>query len=214
MLGIMFMQAESHPLPALVVALLPPMLVCLMLLAWAARLKRLGRFAGEPGTLHAWAARLRSIRAREMALDISALGSSTLVTLLAPVLMLGFWQGGYRGAALVIGGSTALASALGSALKRLTGRVRPGAATTAYFGSSFPSSHTLMGSTLYGSAAAQFLLHEGLTPCTALAALGALLIALLIGCTRVLLRVHYLSDVIAGWLLAAALITSGVLLSA
>lgn len=208
------MQAEPHLLVTLALALLPPALVWLLLLAWAARLKRLGRFAGEPGRLHAWAARLRSIRAREMALDVSALGSSTLVTLLAPFLMLSFWQAGHPDAALIVGSSTALAGALGTALKRLTGRVRPGAASSAHFGSSFPSSHTLMGTTLYGSAAAQLLLHEGFTPYTTLAALGAFLIALSIGCTRVLLRVHYLSDVIAGWLLAAALTTSGLLLSA
>ena len=65
-----------------------------------------------------------------------------------------------------------------------------------------------MGSSLYGGAA---LLHAAGTPDSPLAlpaVVTAFALSLLIGASRVLLRIHYLSDVVAGWLLAAALIAS------
>ena len=186
---------------------LPPLAVLLVLL-WAAHLRQRGRFEGGVGRLHGLGRHFESARSSELARDLSALGSSTLVTLLGALLCGAFVLAGDVRAAVLLASLGLLAGGLGTLLKRRTARLRPGAAGSLHFGSSFPSSHTLMGSSLYGGAA---VLHAAGTPDSLLALPGlvaALLLSFLIGASRVLLRVHYVSDVVAGWLLAAALIIS------
>ena len=96
----------------------------------------------------------------------------------------------------------------------MTRRLRPGEATAVFFGSSFPSSHTLMGSTLYGTAAMLWVQDGPAHLSEVFAAVAAAVLALLIGLSRVVLRVHYLSDVAAGWLLAAAQVRAVAVLNA
>ena len=107
-----------------------------------------------------------------------------------------------------------LAGLSGTVLKKLTRRLRPGTTKAVFFGSSFPSSHTLMGSTLYGSAASLFL-RDGHWPEGNLLVFGmAVLLSAFVGFSRVVLHVHYLSDVAAGWVMAASLVASVTLLAA
>lgn len=207
-------MTESLPLwlPAWLLALLLPPVAVVMLLLWAAQLRRRGRFEGGAGRFHGLGRYLDTPRLRELALDLAALGSATVVSVFTPLFALLFWLAGLERAALLLLMVSALAGVLGTTLKRLTRRVRPDAATTTHFGSSFPSSHTLMGSTLYG-ATAVLLLGRVAEPLSAAALAAALLLSLLIGASRVLLRVHYVSDVIAGWWVAAALVGSVWLMS-
>lgn len=203
----MMTEAYVPHLNWLLALALPPLAV-LLVLGWAAHLRRRGRFAGGAGRLHGLGRHFESARAGELARDVSALGSSTQVTLFAALLAGAFVLAGDWRAAVLLVALALLAGGLGTLLKRHTARQRPGTAGSIHFGSSFPSSHTLMGSSLYGGAA---VLHAAATPDSLLALpslVAAVMLAFLIGASRVLLRVHYLSDVVAGWLLAAALITS------
>lgn len=135
--------------------------------------------------------------------DVSALGSSTLVTAIAALGGTGLLLGGRPRDGVVLAAACAFAGATGTWMKRVTRRSRPGTPTGATFGSSFPSSHTLMGTACWltvGQIAAE-------------AAGGALQgwlfavaagIAVAVGLARIFLHVHYLSDVVAGWALGVA----------
>lgn len=195
-------------------ALAWPIAAVIFVLVWAASLRRRGRFAGGIGFGHGLGRHFDGARAREIALDIAALGSSTLVTVFTFVAAVFWWRAGGLRQGLLLASAVVLAAALGRGLKRVTRRLRPGEATAVFFGSSFPSSHTLMGSTLYGTAAMLWV-QNGPAPLSEIfAAVAAALLALLIGLSRVVLRVHYLSDVAAGWLLAAALVRAVAVLNA
>jgi undecaprenyl-diphosphatase len=89
-------------------------------------------------------------------------------------------------------------------LKGLTSRPRPPDPLTATGGSGFPSGHAAH-SVIYAWLAVTLAirLRPGMVGGTALLVTGFVLTAL-VGLSRVYLRVHYLSDVTAGWALGAA----------
>ncbi|MEK2491958.1 phosphatase PAP2 family protein [Kitasatospora purpeofusca] len=92
------------------------------------------------------------------------------------------------------------------------GRPRPPAADWAFtaHGFAFPSGHAFTGALSAGLLAlALTAARPGAARPAATAAAG---FALLIGCTRVYLGVHWPLDVLAGWVLAAAWLALGVLL--
>ncbi|HEY6749009.1 MAG TPA: phosphatase PAP2 family protein [Mycobacteriales bacterium] len=73
-------------------------------------------------------------------------------------------------------------------------------------GFSFPSGHTVTSALVAGALA--FLVHRLLRPGPARAAAVVLALwAALVGLSRVYLGVHWISDVVAGWLFAAAALT-------
>ena len=97
---------------------------------------------------------------------------------------------------------------LDPSLKALVGRVRPVVADPVAYGggNSFPSGHTLGATIVYGMLALVVLSatrgrHRGWVVTV------AALIALVVGLTRLALGVHFLSDVLAGWLLGLAWIS-------
>ncbi|GAB1641959.1 phosphatase PAP2 family protein [Krasilnikovia sp. MM14-A1259] len=94
---------------------------------------------------------------------------------------------------------------LDPSLKTLVGRVRPivDVPVAAAPGNSFPSGHALGSMVVYGALLLVFLpaVRRGGRP---FLAAGAALIVVSIGVSRAALGVHYLSDVVAGWLLGAA----------
>lgn len=168
-------------------------------------------------TLHRFEHRLFEIARRfhterKIALfaDISALGSSTLITAIAALGGAGLLLGGRTRDGVVLAAVCALSGASGTWLKRITRRERPHDPTGATFGSSFPSSHTLM-------ATACWLTIGGLASEATAGALQAwigataALIAAAVGLSRVFLRVHYLSDVLAGWAVGAAWCAAGLI---
>lgn len=104
---------------------------------------------------------------------------------------------------LVVAGAGALL--LDPSLKTLVGRLRPvvNVPVAAAPGNSFPSGHALGSIVTYGALLLVFLPMVSRRWRKPLVALVALIV-LAIGVTRVALGVHYISDVLGGWLLGAA----------
>jgi membrane-associated phospholipid phosphatase len=94
---------------------------------------------------------------------------------------------------------------LDPSLKTLVGRIRPvvDVPVTTAPGNSFPSGHALGSSVVYGALLLVFLPIVAPRWRTALITLVAVIVVA-IGLTRIALGVHFLSDVLAGWLLGAA----------
>lgn len=94
---------------------------------------------------------------------------------------------------------------LDPSLKTLVGRLRPvvEAPVAAAPGNSFPSGHALDSMVVYGALLLVFLPAVAARRRRLVIGLTALVIAV-IGVTRIALGVHYLSDVLGGWLLGAA----------
>lgn len=97
---------------------------------------------------------------------------------------------------------------LDPALKSLVGRLRPvvEAPVAQAPGNSFPSGHALGSMVVYGMIVLVFLPAVRPRRRPIFIALAALIVAA-IGFTRIALGVHYLSDVLAGWLLGIAWIS-------
>jgi undecaprenyl-diphosphatase len=108
--------------------------------------------------------------------------------------------------ALVVG--TVLIAVLVPHIKNWTDRPRPPDPITPIGGFAFPSGHATQG-TLYTWLAVTFALRvvPGITRRSLVIAAGILL-SVLIGLSRVYLRVHWLSDVSAGWALGASCYTA------
>jgi len=100
--------------------------------------------------------------------------------------------------------STILGGLIDTAVKVAVDRDRPSLEdpVATAFGNSFPSGHSMMSLVTFGALLLIFLpvmrRHRG----TAIALVGVWVFA--IGCTRLALGVHYISDVIGGWVLGAA----------
>jgi undecaprenyl-diphosphatase len=158
---------------------------------------------------------------REAAADLNAMvaGNSPAVTVLKEISALGgrpimMWLVTIAVALLLIRRRTRLAvylvvTGLGALLldpsvKALVGRLRPvvDVPVASAPGNSFPSGHALGSMVAYGALLLVFLpalQPRWRKPAIALVAL----IVLAVGLTRIALGVHYVSDVVAGWLLGA-----------
>jgi undecaprenyl-diphosphatase len=82
-------------------------------------------------------------------------------------------------------------------------RPRPGGALDEVDGSAFPSGHAAYATAYVAMAVAAARVLPGLLSRFAFV-LGALVVAALVGITRVYLRAHYWSDVVGGWALGGA----------
>ena len=96
-----------------------------------------------------------------------------------------------------------LAAAVTPLVKELEDRPRPAGGLVEVVGSSFPSGHATHGVLWLALAVAVARARPGLAQRTVLLVAG-LVLALVVAATRVELRVHYLSDVVGGFALAAA----------
>ncbi|MGA5279369.1 phosphatase PAP2 family protein [Streptomyces griseoincarnatus] len=107
-------------------------------------------------------------------------------------------------AALFVAVATVGAWILISVVKALVGRLRPvvDEPLEAPSGLSFPSGHALSSLVSYGVLLLVFLPVMNRTVRRAATAVAVVLVVL-VGFTRIALGVHYLSDVVAGWLLGA-----------
>ncbi|MEV4922715.1 phosphatase PAP2 family protein [Streptomyces roseoverticillatus] len=107
-----------------------------------------------------------------------------------------------------IAGTSALGTALQQGLKAAVGRARPSwpdPVATAHY-AAFPSGHALTATVTCGLLA-WLLWRHGARSAVLLAALAAGAVSVLgVGFTRLYLGVHWLSDVVAGWLLGGALV--------
>jgi len=121
------------------------------------------------------------------------------------------WRRGRRRVALWLGTTFAVGGLLSAGLKVLVARARPVFPDPIAHagGYSFPSGHAL--TAMVGAGCAVVLLHprlRGRARAVLWPAAGAF--ALLVGLDRVFLGVHYLTDVVAGWVVGLATVVSTV----
>lgn len=143
---------------------------------------------------------------QEAAADLTSLGGISVLALFA-VIVLSFLliqRKALSAALLVIG--LAGGVALSEGLKALFERVRPPAAYQAVdtLNASFPSGHALLSTVFYLTLGVMLTRAFPKRRLKVFVMGAAILIALLIGLTRVYLGAHWASDVIAGWCAGAA----------
>lgn len=144
--------------------------------------------------------------------DLTALGGDMLRALFVIACAVGLLADGRGGTAGALTGLYASARLFLYLFKRIVRRPRPdvGEAGVAIYTSSFPSGHTFMTIVAYLSAA--ILIPTDMPAAFTRIAIGFALIAgMAVGVTRMSFRVHWPSDVAAGWLGGIAW-TSGALL--
>jgi membrane protein DedA with SNARE-associated domain/membrane-associated phospholipid phosphatase len=140
----------------------------------------------------------------EVAKIFTALGSSSVILpIIAISALVLVWQRHWPEAAVLVVAAAIIYLGVAE-LKDLTSRPRPPEPLTNASGSGFPSGHAAH-SVLYPWLALTLAvrLRPGMWGGTSLLVTGFVL-AVLIGLSRVYLRVHYLSDVTSGWALGAA----------
>lgn len=131
---------------------------------------------------------------------ITVLGNATtIVTLLAILVVAALAARAIRGMLLLV---TVVASAttLTTALKHLEGRVRPAFGQLVETSTSWPSGHATVG--LAFALGVCLLIWRGGTRHWAMVAAVVVPTGLLVGYSRAYLTIHWLSDVVAGWLVA------------
>ena len=143
--------------------------------------------------------------------DVTALGGTTIITLLALSGVLAFVLHRRYRHALVMGGAVLLAYASSELFKMAYGRPRPDLVphVVQVYSGSFPSGHSTLAATTYLTLA---MLTASLaeTRRSKVLAYGlAVAILIAVGCSRVYLGVHWPSDVLAGWCLGAVWALAG-----
>ena len=152
----------------------------------------------------------------DIALVIGKLTAPFWSAVVVGVLVLALWRYRYRAAAGFLAMSAIAGVTVSETMKRAVGRTRPPGAEEfqSDMGKSFPSGHAMEGIYLY-VATGMVLIHIGtIRGVRWLVLLGRTLVVLgpFIGVSRLILGVHWPSDILAGWafgsvvLLAAALI--------
>ena len=133
--------------------------------------------------------------------DVTSLGSPFVLILLT--LLGGVWLVGERDRAgqVFLGVVVAGGTIVSFVLKGLYDRPRPNVLSGQLLESSpsFPSGHSLMTAALLPALAIVFLRQEETPRIHRLFLLLGLLLAILVGLSRVLLGAHYPTDVLAGW---------------
>lgn len=137
--------------------------------------------------------------------NITMLGSTIVLSavITAAVALLAFWRRWRLAAYLIVTGAGALI--LDPVVKVLVGRLRPVVAHPVAHapGNSFPSGHALGSIVCYGAIFLVFVPEARGRWRTWFAAVTAVIIAA-VGVSRVLLGVHYISDVVGGWAIGIA----------
>lgn len=136
---------------------------------------------------------------------VTWLGRPVSLGVLVAVAAVVVWRRGRRPLALYLAVTVIGAGLVNSAVKVLVDRPRPVVdhPIATAFGSSFPSGHSMAAVATYGAMLLVFLpaLRRG----ARWAAVAAtVLLILVIGSTRLLLGVHFLTDVVAGYVLGLA----------
>lgn len=147
-----------------------------------------------------------------IAIGFTMLGGVAAMSVLTLVVCAVLWVRSRRDEAVLFLVTMAGGTALGHLLKLLVGRARPAieyariATPDTY---SFPSGHALASFLFFGTLVFLLVTTEQSLPLRvrAVATAVAVLIAVSISLSRVYLGVHYLADVIGGWLLGSAIMT-------
>lgn len=145
-------------------------------------------------------------RGLEVSLEvISFLGKPVFLAVVIAATTLWLYRRGSRRLAVYVAATTASGAVVVSTLKLLVGRPRPqvGESLTAAFGNSFPSGHSMSSTIAYGALLLAFMpaIPRRLR---AVAVASVALLVVAIGISRLALAVHFLSDVVAGYVLGTA----------
>ncbi|WP_333573587.1 phosphatase PAP2 family protein [Sphingomonas sp.] len=141
----------------------------------------------------------------QSAIDISALGGYTVLWLAGAATLIFLFAFGKRSEALLLGGSLVGASTINALLKLFLHRSRPDVVPhLAHVSSaSFPSGHAMISAAVYLTLGMMVAQTQTSRWARAYLLGFAVLLVLLIGCSRVFLGVHWPSDVLAGWCFGA-----------
>ena len=133
---------------------------------------------------------------------LTAPGSTVVGAAVLTTLALALLARRQRGLALFVVVTGLGALALGTALKELVGRLRPvvDVPVATAPGPSFPSGHTLTATVWVGAVLLVLLPPVPERARRAVLGVGVALVVV-VGLTRIALGVHYVSDVVAGWLI-------------
>jgi len=153
-----------------------------------------------------WVADHRSPKLEPIMLEITFLGTGTVVMMIVAVSGMFLWLSRHRYSAMLLVVATLGGILLNNLLKAGFGRPRPQIFDwgTHVVSTSFPSGHAMSAAVVYGTVAylaarlQRRHLHRVLT------LLCVAILILLIGASRVYLGVHYPSDVIAGIMIGLA----------
>lgn len=161
-----------------------------------------GPLVGADRDASAWAEQAvsGSTALLRLAQGVTLLGDPVGITVVAAALALVLWRRGNGRLALYVVAARVGALVLSQGLKHLVDRARPvfEAPVAEALGPSFPSGHAL-GSAVFWTTCAVLAMPRVARPRLLLA--GAVLVAVLVSASRVLLGVHFLSDVTGGLLL-------------
>ena len=143
---------------------------------------------------------------QEAAADLTSLGGISVLTLFAVIAFSFLLIQRKRLSALLLVVGLAGGVALSEGLKALFERARPPAAYQAVetLNASFPSGHALLSTVFYLTLGVMLTRAFPQKRFKAFVLGSAILIALLIGLTRVYLGAHWATDVLAGWSVGAA----------
>lgn len=141
----------------------------------------------------------------QSAIDISALGGFTVLCLAGAATLIFLFAFGKRAEALLLGGSLIGASSINALLKLFLHRPRPEVVPhLAHVSSaSFPSGHAMTSAAVYLTLGVMVAQTQENRWARAYLLCIAVVLVLLIGCSRVFLGVHWPSDVLAGWCFGA-----------
>lgn len=141
----------------------------------------------------------------EVALDVTAVGDPITLTALVMVTVGWLFFQGRRRIGLWLVVTTLAASIVNSTLKIVVARSRPDfdSVFLAPLSKSFPSGHALNTTVVLGAItiALAWSATSRRSPVVPFAAVAVATVALAVGITRPLLGVHFVSDVVAGWIL-------------
>lgn len=147
--------------------------------------------------------------------DLSGLGSTVVLTLftVATVVYLALFSS--RIMAFLVANSVASGTILVGVFKAAFGRLRPDAAFADLVvpGLSFPSGHASMSALVFLTIGALIAARRRLVKERIYILAIAALLALLVGLSRVLLGVHWATDVLGGWAFGAAWAVAWLLLA-
>lgn len=168
-----------------------------------------GDLAAYDPAVSAAAVELRSPALTGLARTLTFLGSSTALVPLTLLLVGGLLLSRRWWTAVVVATGMSASLLLTIAVKGLVGRDRPpavdllGPKSTGY---AFPSGHTLNSTVFAGLVAGLLLIWLRRTWARVVAVVGCAATAVGVGLSRVYLGYHWLTDVMAGWSLALAVL--------